>query len=65
LTLTAGLETSTVRRLQVFRKRRNSAEYDHAGVTSDAEADEVHAVAVAVRDAVVAWIRKARPELLP
>lgn len=65
LALTVGIEPTTVRRLQVFRKRRNSTEYDHAGVTSDAEADEVHAVALGVRDAVVAWITATRPELLP
>lgn len=64
LAFTVGVEASTVRRLQVFRRRRNSTEYDHAGVTSDAEADEVHAVAVVVRDAVVARIRATRPELL-
>jgi hypothetical protein len=64
LALTAGLPTSTVRRLQTYRKRRNATEYDHAGVTSDAEADEVHDIAAAVRDSVVEWIRATRPELV-
>ncbi len=64
LQLTVGVEASMVRRLQVFRTRRNSTEYDHAGVTSDAEADEVHEAAVAIRDAVVRWIAATRPRLL-
>ena len=64
LALTASVPASTVRRLQAYRKRRNSTEYDHAGVTSDAEVDEVHDAAVVVRDAVVEWIRATRPELL-
>ena len=40
LALTVGLDPRSVRRLNVCRKRRNAAEYDHAGITSDAEVEE-------------------------
>ena len=46
---------SSVRRLGVFRKRRNTAEYDHAGVTSEAEADEMRALARPAQQ-VIAWL---------
>ena len=64
LSLTVGLDASSVRRLHVFRKRRNTTEYDHAGVTSEAEADEVRALAESVRDQVVRWIEETRPDLV-
>jgi hypothetical protein len=60
---TIGLEGASVRRLGVFRKRRNTAEYDHAGITSDAEADEMRALAETVRDRVVAWLGTNHPDL--
>lgn len=64
LGLTVGLDASSVRRLHVFRKRRNTTEYDHAGVTSGAEADEVRTLAVAVRTSVVQWLEANHPQLL-
>lgn len=64
LALTVGLDASSVRRLEVFRKRRNTTEYDHAGVTSQGEAEEMRVLAEAVRDKVVAWITANSPELM-
>ena len=64
LTLTVGLDPLSVRRLQAFRKRRNTTEYDHAGVTSDAEVDEMRALAEAVRHRVLEWLRAEHQSLL-
>ena len=64
LSLTVGLDAGSVRRLHVFRKRRNTTEYDHAGVTSEAEAGEVRALAESVRRRVVQWLESTRPELV-
>jgi xanthine dehydrogenase molybdopterin-binding subunit B len=63
LAQTIGLDPASVRRLGVFRKRRNTAEYDHAGVTSDVEADEMRALAETVRNQVVAWLGTNYPDL--
>lgn len=60
---TIGLDNVSVRRLGVFRKRRNTAEYDHAGVTSDAEADEMRVLAESIRDQVQGWLRRSHPQL--
>lgn len=64
LGLTVGLDASSVRRLHAFRKRRNTTEYDHGGVTSDAEAVEARVLAEAVRTHVVSWLETNRPELM-
>ena len=60
---TIGRDSASIRRLAVFRKRRNMAEYDHAGITSDAEADEMRALAETIRDQVVAWVGTNHPDL--
>lgn len=64
LALTVGLDASSVRRLNAFRKRRNTAEYDHAGITSDSDADEMRTLAEAVRNTVTEWISAHHPKLL-
>jgi hypothetical protein len=63
LSLTVGLDASSVRRLQAFRKRRNTTEYDHAGVTSEAEAGEVRALAESLLTRVERWLAANLPEL--
>ena len=64
LALTVGLEARAVRRLNACRKRRNAAEYDHAGITSDAEVDEMRVLAESVHDVVVRWLRTTYPHLI-
>jgi hypothetical protein len=64
LALTVGLDASLIRKIEVFRKRRNMTEYDQAGVTSPDEAGEMRAVAIAVHDKVIAWIQTNSPDLM-
>lgn len=64
LTLTIGLDAKTVARLDAFRKRRNSTEYDTAGVTSDSEADEMRMLAGDVAGRVRAWLKEHHANLL-
>jgi hypothetical protein len=60
---TLGLDASTLRLLDLFRKKRNMAEYDAAGMVSDQEAREMLDLAVGIREAFVAWLRREHPEL--
>ena len=51
--------------LEACRKKRNTVEYDIAGAATSADADELLAFARSLRDETLAWLRTARPELLP
>lgn len=64
LTLTIGLDAKTVARLDAFRKRRNSTEYDTAGITSDSEADEMRELARGVSERVRAWLKEHHAQLM-
>jgi len=64
LALTIGLDAKTVSRLDAFRKRRNSTEYDTAGITSHAEAAEMGELARQISNRVRAWLKQQHPKLL-
>jgi hypothetical protein len=51
--------------LDVCRKKRNTVEYDMAGVTSDAEAAELVKFTRELRTEVLAWLKKNHPKLMP
>ena len=56
--------TADVEYLEVCRKKRNVIEYDAAGSVSDRDADELVALVVELRQAVVGWLRQRHPELM-
>lgn len=64
LALTIGWPAPKVDQFDGFRKRRNIIGYETAGVVSDSEAREMHELAVALRDDVLAWLGKRYPKLL-
>lgn len=64
LTLTAGVAAETVRSLGVYRRRRNMVEYDHAGITSDGDVDEMRALALTLHDQVSSWLAAQHPDLV-
>ena len=64
LALTINAETRLVRRLDQFRKKRNTGGYDRAGTITDREADEMVAVAQDLQDKVLIWLRLNHPDLL-
>ena len=64
LALTIGWPAAKVGRLDRFRKKRNIIGYETAGVVSEREAREMHDLAVALRDDVLAWLGKHCPKLL-
>lgn len=51
--------------LDTCRKTRNTAEYDAAGVTSEADAKELIEFAQRLREDVVAWLKINHPDLSP
>jgi hypothetical protein len=58
LEFTLGKDAATIRKLDVFRKKRNITDYERADTISDREADEMRKLAEALRADVAAWLRK-------
>ncbi|MCR4374988.1 MAG: hypothetical protein NUW22_09075 [Acidobacteria bacterium] len=61
---TIGADASTVLTFDAFRKKRNTAGYDRAGLVSDADADAMRALAQRLRTDVAAWLSDNHGELL-
>ena len=63
LAFTVGADVGLVARLDAFRKKRNIAGYQRAGVVSELEAAEMIALARELRGSVEGWIRREYPGL--
>ena len=61
---TVRINVQTVNTFDAFRKKRNVTGYERIGLVSDADADAIRALAVRLRDDVVAWLEKNHPDLL-
>lgn len=61
---TIGADATTVLTFDTFRKKRNTAGYDRAGLVSDADADAMRALAQRLRVDVIAWLGDYHGELL-
>jgi len=61
---TLGTDIQTVNAFDAFRKKRNVAGYDQAGLVSDADASAMRTLAGRLKTDVVAWLRKHHPKLL-
>ncbi len=61
---TLRVDVQTVNTFDAFRKKRNITGYERIGLVSDADAAAMRALAVKLRDDLIAWIEKHRPELL-
>jgi hypothetical protein len=64
LAYTIVAEIELIAQLDKFRKKRNIGGYEQAGLVSDAEADEMIALAQRLRKEVEKWIRTRYPRLL-
>jgi len=64
LGFTVGLDKTTVRVFDRFRRKRHVAVYDRVGAVSDREAMEMLELAKQLRQRVETWIRSEYPELL-
>jgi hypothetical protein len=65
LRFTLGTSAKTVDVIDAVRRKRNQINYERAGTTSTAEANEFYEVAVALRAEVVRWLRKNHRALCP
>jgi hypothetical protein len=54
-----------VAQLDAFRKKRNTGDYEIAGLISKKEADEMITLAQRLRKLVEGWLRANHRELLP
>jgi len=61
---TLRIDVRTVNTFDAFRKKRNISGYERIGLVSDADAAAMRALAVKLRDDLITWIEKHRPELL-
>ncbi|MGH7676019.1 MAG: hypothetical protein ACREMV_12175 [Gemmatimonadales bacterium] len=60
-----GTAAKTVDLLDAVRRKRNQINYERAGTTSEAEAEELYKVVTALRVEVVRWLKKKHPALCP
>jgi hypothetical protein len=65
LEFTLGIDSTVIRKLDVFRKKRNITDYEKADTISDIEAEEMRQVAETLRRDVEAWVRKQHPRFAP
>ncbi len=61
---TVGTEAGVVSSFDTFRKKRNITGYERIGLVSDADAAAMRALALRLREEVVAWLERRHPELL-
>ena len=61
---TLRLDVRTVNTFDAFRKKRNIAGYERSGLVSNADAEAMRALAIKLRDDVVAWLGKSHPDVL-
>lgn len=63
LTETLGTDSKTVAMFDLFRKKRNTSDYERAGAVSDGEVKAMRELAEKLRKEFVAWIEKEHPGL--
>jgi len=64
LEFTLALPAATIRKFDVFRKKRNVTDYERADTISETEAEEIRDLAQSLRSDVEAWIRGNHPRLM-
>lgn len=65
LEYTVGARSQVIDLVDRARRKRNQANYEVAGSTSDREAEEFFAVVDELRSDMVRWLKKKHPALLP
>ncbi|HNQ81930.1 MAG TPA: hypothetical protein PKI53_12575, partial [Candidatus Aminicenantes bacterium] len=64
LKFTLEINDKTIRKFDVFRKKRNISEYDRAGSVSIAEFDEMIALAEFLYKSASSWMKKNHADLI-
>ena len=65
LEFTLRVEGTTIRKFDVFRKKRNFTGYERADTVSDTETEEMRQLAETLRRDVETWIRVQHPQFAP
>ncbi len=65
LSLTLGTDAGTIRKFDIFRKKRNISDYERADTISSFEVKEMWALAEKLRADFDAWIQRNDPQLKP
>jgi hypothetical protein len=60
---TIGMDAKSVRKLDIFRKKRNVSDYDRADTVSELEVEEMRKLAAWLRTEIEAWLAKNHPAL--
>ena len=61
---TLGADAAVVATFDAFRKKRNISGYERIGLVSDADAEAMRALAVALRRDVMAWLKRYHGDVL-
>jgi hypothetical protein len=65
LSLPLGTDAETIKRFDIFRKKRNISDYGRPGAISLCEVEEMRSLAARLRADFEAWIRSEHPNLMP
>lgn len=65
LSLTLGIDAGTIKKFDIFRKKRNISDYERADTVSGREVEEMRLLAEKLRAEFEEWIQKHHPELKP
>ena len=64
LSLTLGTDAETIKKLDIFRKKRHISDYERPGAISVREVEEMRSLAASLRTDLEAWIRDKHPNLM-
>lgn len=64
LALTMKLDRGTIQQLNIFRRKRNIADYERVGTVSELEIEKMLGLAKKLRTTVVDWLKSNHPEFV-
>jgi len=65
LRLTLGTDAGSIKKFDIFRKKRNISDYERADTISASDVEEMRSLAEKLRVDFEAWIQKNHPQLKP
>ncbi|MBN2239887.1 MAG: hypothetical protein JW712_08930 [Dehalococcoidales bacterium] len=64
LEFTIGLDSETINRFDLFRRKRNMSNYERVGMVSDQETTEMITLAQELHSRVITWLHDNHPEYI-